>query len=417
MTASTSGAQTGSPIGRLPIVGRTSATAATPAANTGFARSAWLVRLLPWVCFLGLTWAAALIALAIASDEYGLSTENHDIELARPWAALLVPCAVIALAVRAYGFRKRSPQLLVSRAEQVLAGRRGWRAWLRPLVDAMRATALLFLAVALTGPQSVEAKSRTEVEGIDIMLVLDLSGSMEASDIEPNRHRAMLAVVEEFVDRRPNDRIGIVGFAKDAYTVLPLTTDHDAITGTVRELELGVIDSEGTAIGNALGVAINRLHPELRDHKVSPDRTKTKIIILLTDGDSNAGNVSPDGAASWAEALGTKIFTVLMGESASTRKSSGLDQFGRAIWGGANHPINPELLKRIAERSKGEAFSATDRRSLHESFHQILNRLEKSVISDAGRVHTDLFAAFAWPGLILLIIELLLGTLVLRRWP
>jgi Ca-activated chloride channel family protein len=199
-----------------------------------------------------------------------------------------------------------------------------------------------------------------------------------------------------------------VVFGRDAYTLLPLTTDHEALRGMISRLELGVIDGRGTAIGNAIGMALNRLRKS---------DAKSRVMILLTDGESNSGNVSPLQAADFAKALNVKIYTVLMGEADDAPVQMGKDLFGRALFDKGAFPINPELLDKVAAQTGGQSFRAADRAGLEKSFHSILDQLEKSQIEDAGRVYGELFGAFLGPALALLLLELLVGSLVLRRWP
>jgi Ca-activated chloride channel family protein len=285
--------------------------------------------------------------------------------------------------------------------------------WLSALLTGLRVTAVLLLAIALLGPQIFHARATTEIEGIDIVLALDLSLSMQAADIKPDRFRATQHVVDDFIARRPNDRVGAVIFGRDAYTLLPLTTDHQALRTVIGELQTPnandmFIDGRGTAIGNAIGVSLNRLRQST---------AKSKVVILATDGDSNSGNISPESAAEFASALGVKIYTILMGRTDDAPVQMGRDLFGRAIFDRGNFPIDPELLKRVSAQSGGQAFQVADRESLEQSFHAILDKLEKSQIEDAGRVYGELFAIFVAPALVLLVLELLLGALVLRRWP
>ena len=173
-------------------------------------------------------------------------------------------------------------------------------------------------------------------------------------------------------------------------------------------LQLEMIDGKGTAIGNAIGVSLNRLRKS---------DAKSRIVILLTDGESNSGNVSPMQAAEFASALGVKVYTILMGRSDDAPVQSGVDLFGNPIFDRGNYPINPELLKAVAERTSGQAFHVQDREELNKSFHVILDQLEKSDIEDAGRVYGELFPALLAPALLLLVLELSLSALVLRRWP
>jgi Ca-activated chloride channel family protein len=197
-------------------------------------------------------------------------------------------------------------------------------------------------------------------------------------------------------------------FGRDAHTLLPLTTDHEALRSMIAELELGVIEGRGTAIGNGIGTALNRLRRS---------DAKSKVVILLTDGDSNSGNVSPLQAADFAKALGVKVYTVLMGRTDNAPVQSGLDLFGRPLFDRGNFPVNPELLKQVAAQTGGEAFQVADRAALERSFHVILDHLERSQIEDAGRVYGELFPAFLAPALAFLLLEILLASLVQRRWP
>ncbi len=258
------------------------------------------------------------------------------------------------------------------------------------------------------GPQSIHARDSADVEGIDIILVMDMSLSMEAADIEPNRFDASKDVMQDFLGRRPNDRIGAVVFGREAYTLMPLTTDKEALRTVIRELQLQLIDGRGTAIGNAIGTALNRLRRST---------AKSKVVILVTDGASNAGNIQPEEAAELAATMEVKVFPVLMGQSDDAPVQRGTDLFGRPIMDVNNFPVNADLLQRVADRTGGEFFSVGDRDALERSFHRILDELEKTEMEDAGKVYAELFGAFVWPAMVLLFLELLLGVFVTRRWP
>ncbi|RLB56239.1 MAG: VWA domain-containing protein [Deltaproteobacteria bacterium] len=326
----------------------------------------------------------------------------------RPWAGLLIPAALVVLIARGYLQRFAAPRLLVSRGHTLAKGPRGRRVWAQDSTVGMRVTATALLAFALMGPQSIHARDRAELEGIDIVLTLDASLSMQAADVQPNRFAATQAVVDDFIRRRPNDRIGAVIFGRDAYTLLPLTTDKEALRTMIMELTLGMIDGRGTAIGNAVATALNRL----RDSEA-----ESKVIILLTDGDSNSGNVSPDQAAEFASVMGVKVFTILMGQSDEARVQRGTGFGGRPIFDVGNFPVNPELLRDMAEHSGGEFYHVTNRQGLERTFHAILDTLEKSELEDLGRVYGEIFPAFLWPAFFLLALELFAGAILLRRWP
>ncbi|HJL14667.1 MAG TPA: VWA domain-containing protein [Sandaracinaceae bacterium LLY-WYZ-13_1] len=355
---------------------------------------------------------------------YEVPIADGSFRFEREWAWLLLPAGLLALIARGWINQRRAPRMKLSRVHDLaVSGRRGWRTYLRHAPTGARVVALTLFALALMGPQSIHARDTAEVEGIDIVLTLDLSLSMQAADIRPNRFEATKEVVDDFVRRRPNDRMGAVVFGRDAYTLMPLTTDKQALRSAIDELELGMIDGRGTAIGNAVGTSLNRL----RDSEAA-----SRVIILLTDGDSNSGNVSPEQAAEIARTLphplgnegpngedrqGVKIYTILMGRSDDASVQQGTDMLGRPVWDRGNFPINPELLERMAETTGGEYFQVSDREGLERSFHTILDRLERSEIEDPGRVYGELFPAFVWPALALLLFEVLVGTFLLRRWP
>jgi Ca-activated chloride channel family protein len=348
-----------------------------------------------------------LVLWAIGSV-YEVPLRPESFRFERPFALLLLPAAVLVLAARAYIQRDAAPRLLVSRGVEIARSRQGFRIWAKDSTTGLRVTAVGLMALALMGPQSIHARDRAELEGIDIVLTLDASLSMQAGDIQPNRFEATKTVVDDFIRRRPNDRMAAVIFGRDAYTLLPLTTDKEALRTMIRELELGLIDGRGTAIGNAVGTALNRLRTS---------NAKSKVVILLTDGDSNSGNVSPEQAAELATVMHVKVYTILMGESDQARVQRGFGFGGRPLIDIGNFPVNPELLQSMAEQTGGEYFAVSDRQSLERSFHTILDRLEKSEIEDLGQTYGELFPAFLWPALALLALELLLGTLVFRRWP
>jgi Ca-activated chloride channel family protein len=340
-------------------------------------------------------------------SRYQILITDEQLRLERPWAALLLLGVPLVWLSSVWVQRLSRPRLLFSRGAAFGTGKNGWRNRLVDVPSALRSAALALLVVGLTGPQSIHARDTAEVRGIDIILTLDMSGSMEAADIRPTRFRATKAVVLEFLDRRPNDRIGAVVFGVDAYTLLPLTTDRQALETALAGLQLDQIDGRGTAIGNAVGVSLNRL---------KRSRAKSKVIILLTDGESNAGNVSPSQAAELASAMGVKIYPILMGVSDTAPVQTGTGIFGRALFGTASYPVNPDLLEEMAQTTGGELFLVSDREALEQSFHKILDELEKTDIEDAGRVYTELFPAFVGPALVFLLIELLV-VLWLRRWP
>ncbi|HEX4352248.1 MAG TPA: VWA domain-containing protein, partial [Polyangiales bacterium] len=185
---------------------------------------------------------AALLVSTLIEQVYEVPLTSHSFRFERPLAAALLAAGLLVLLARGYLQRRRRPRLQVSRAFDLSALPEGPRVWLEPILTGARVVSVLLMALCLMGPQSIHARDTTDVQGIDIVLTMDLSLSMQAADIKPNRFAAAQAVVDEFILRRPNDRIGAVIFGRDAHTLLPLTTDHEALRGMIGELELGVIE-------------------------------------------------------------------------------------------------------------------------------------------------------------------------------
>ncbi len=372
--------------------------------------------------YLGVLTGALCACLVMLKGTLGVWPRADNFRFEQPWMALLFlgPLVLLFRSFRPGGARweqrlstaDRSttdrPRVPFPKAALVAAAPRTWRNRISRVPGALRFSALALGVLALMGPQSVHVAGRTQTQGIDIVVVMDVSLSMQAADIRPNRFVATQVVVQDFVARRPNDRVGVVVFGRDAYTLLPLTTDKQSIGNAIRDLRLGQVDGRGTAIGNAVATGLNRLRQS---------DAKSRVLILLTDGDSNSGNLSPLQATEFAETLDVQVYPVLMGRSGDSPVQKGTDLFGRPIWDTGNFPINPELLQEMADRTGGSYFEAVDRKGLEDSFHGILNALEKSDIEDGGMLYGELFATFLWIGLVLLLLEVLLRTGLLRRWP
>ncbi|MFH1768524.1 MAG: VWA domain-containing protein [Candidatus Omnitrophota bacterium] len=275
----------------------------------------------------------------------------------------------------------------------------------------LRLSALLFLAVALARPQSVLEESRIETEGIDIVLALDVSTSMLAEDFKlsgsrVNRLEAVKNVVSNFIKGRQNDRIGLVAFAARAYTVSPLTLDSSWLLQNLERVKIGMIE-DGTAVGLGLSSSLNRL---------KDTRAKSKIVVLLTDGRNNAGDISPSLAAETASALGIKVYTIGAGTKGLAPYPA-RDFFGNKIYQSVKIEIDEESLIAIAVKTGGRYFRATDTESLREIYSEI-DRMEKTPIREQGYMkYKELFPLFLTAALLFLLGEIVLSNTWLRRIP
>lgn len=333
--------------------------------------------------------AALALLLVLGGLAWHQGSGLRHVLWARPWWLLAALLPLLAVVLRAL-LAPRAPTLRYSRTRSLQRLSGSWAARLVHLPDGLRLAAALLLVVALARPQSTRGHDRIQHEGIDIVIVLDLSDSMETPDMVPNRLGAAQAVIDDFIRRRPRDRIGLVVFGSTASTVAPLTMDHGVLRTLMRRLRLGVMEGNTTAIGAGLGMALNRLDESDAD---------TKVIVLLTDGVHNADGLDPDTAASEASARGVSVYTVLIGRH-------GLDQGS----------IDPGRLERIASITGGFAYTAADRETLRGSFQDLLDKLERSSI-EGEPVRPELFQLLLWPALLLLLLDVGLRTTRLRRFP
>ncbi len=332
-----------------------------------------------------------------------------DLRFADPlWLGLL---ALVPLVALWRGRTGRAGAVLFPTAERVraVAGRRRTRpgAWL----GALRVLSVLFLVIALARPKRVEATSEVEASGIDVMLVVDVSGSMEALDFhlagEPaNRLEVAKSVIGRFIEARPGDRMGLVAFAGRPYLVSPLTLDHDWLRKNLERTEIGLVE-DGTAIGSALATGVQRLRGS---------DGRSRIVVLLTDGVNNAGRIAPETAAEAARALGVRVYTIAAGTEGEAPVPV-TDATGRRRIVMSQVDVDEETLLRVADETGGKFFRATDTDSLERIYTEI-DRLEKSP-ARASRYEKreDLFAFALVPGLALLLLEGTLARTRFRRLP
>jgi len=329
------------------------------------------------------------------------------VRLANPWFLVLLLLLPLLLG----GRRRREaavryPSLTVLRA--IAPSGAGGR---RALLGVLRALALILLIVALARPQLGSAETRVHREGVDVILAVDVSGSMLAEDFTLGNGRAsridvVKSVVKEFVAARPEDRIGLVLFAARPYTQCPLTLDHGWLLQNLDQAKVGMIE-DGTAIGSALATAVNRLRPST---------AHSKFVVLLTDGQNNAGRITPQTAAEAAAAIGVKVYTV----GAGTRGLAPYptqDFFGNKVYRPMQVDIDEDVLKKIAATTNGRYFRATDTASLRDVYKEI-DRAEKTAFEAPEFLdYRELYPWLAWPALALVLVEIVLAETRLRRLP
>ena len=324
------------------------------------------------------------------------------------YPALLWLLAVPLLLLALYVYKElaeRRPHLRVSTAAPWLSGGGSALAWLRHLPALLRTAALCLIVVALARPRSSTEVEKVDAEGIDIVLAMDVSTSMLARDFTPDRISAAKDIAIQFISQRPSDRMGIVVFAGESYTQCPLTTDRATLINLMKEIETGLID-DGTAIGNGLATAVARL---------KDSDAKSKVVILLTDGMNNSGEVAPLMAAEIAKTYDIRVYTIGVGAMGEAPYPF-MTPWGVQIQN-VKVEIDEDLLKQIATETGGKYFRATNNTKLMEIYSEI-NQMEKTRTTvDSFPVYSELFMRFALIALLALLAELLLRFVILRRIP
>ncbi|CCY10595.1 MULTISPECIES: VWA domain-containing protein [environmental samples] len=323
---------------------------------------------------------------------------------AHPYFFLLL--LLVPLAIWLYLWREKRPATFTLSTIGAFRGRMvSWRTRLCWLPFALALLAFISGVVALARPQSSNAYSTESTEGINIVLALDISGSMLAKDLQPNRFEAAKSVAGEFVSSRPYDNIGLVVFAGESYTQCPLTTDHAVLLNMINGVEMGLVN-DGTAIGSGLATAVNRLK-EIKEG--------SKVVILLTDGTNNSGTIAPVTAAEIAASFGIRVYTIgvgTMGEALYPIQTYlGVEYVSMPV------EIDEASLKQIASATGGQYFRATDNNSLHKIYEEI-DQLEKVKLKvESFTQKEELFPPYLWAALILLFAALLLRSTLFRRMP
>ena len=318
------------------------------------------------------------------------------------WLVVLVPMVAYYL----YRTLQGRAAIRVSTTGGVERLRHTYRYWLRHAPFVLRCGAVALLIVAMARPQSAEDHRQVDAEGIDIVMALDISGSMLARDFTPDRLTAAKEIGAKFILDRPTDRIGLVVFAGEAFTQSPFTTDHVSLVNLLHQIESGMI-ADGTAVGNGLATAVNRLK-----ESDSPSR----VVILLTDGVNNSGQIDPITAAQIAQDYGIRVYTIGVG-SEGVAPTPSLNAWGGISFVQAKVEIDEEMLRRIAEQTGGRYFRATDNTKLAEIYAEI-NRLEKTKVEIENFVkYSEVYHPWLLLALALLLLEILSRYIFLRQIP
>jgi len=321
------------------------------------------------------------------------------------WLFLVLPIAI------AWLFFKRKQQSATLKISSIggFKTSKSILAKLKPYLNVLRIIALSSLIIALARPRTVDISNQTKTtKGIDIVMAIDLSSSMLAKDLRPNRMEALKQVASNFVDARPNDRIGVVVYAAEAYTKTPVTSDKAIVKEAIRDIKYDKVLQDGTGIGMGLTTAVNRL---------KESKAKSKIIILLTDGVNNAGFIEPETASEIAKEYGIKVYTIGLGSNGMAEFPYAYAPNGRDfLYKMMPVEIDQELMKTIARNTGGKYFRAYSNSKL-ESVYNEINKLETTEIEELKFYDYDeKFRPFVWIAGILLLLEIVLRNTIFRSF-
>jgi len=321
------------------------------------------------------------------------------------WLLLIIPIAVFWHFVT---IKQQHPAIKISTTEGFSIPK-SWVMKCRPFLFLLKLVVLGFVIIALARPRNTQKSSYTASKnGIDMVIATDVSGSMLATDFKPNRLEALKKVAESFIEKRTNDRIGLVVYAGESYTKTPVTSDKTMLLNALREVQYnGLVLQDGTAIGIGLGTAINR---------IKNSKAKSKIIILLTDGVNNVGSLDPISAAEIAKDYGIKVYTVGVGTNGMANFPVAKDSNGNIVFQPQKVEIDEKILQEIAAITKGKYFRATDNNKL-EAIYDEIDGLEKSKISENRLMLFDeQFRIWLLLGLLVLVLEMILSRTLFKSF-
>jgi len=330
---------------------------------------------------------------------------RYHILFAHPWFLLLLLLLPLLIWYFFYQEKRRAVVFRISTTEGLRHIKPSWKVRWRPLLQVLRSIAFVAFVIALARPQKTNVSETIDSEGIDIVLSMDISGSMLAEDFKPDRLEAAKANALKFIDARPTDRIGLVIFSGESFTQCPITIDHSVLKEQLSQIKSGMLQ-DGTAIGDGLATAVDRL----RDAK-----GKSRVVILMTDGVNNVGKIGPELALEIAKAYKVRVYTIGVGTEGEAlspvQTPFGIRKQMVPV------QIDEELLKKIAKQTGGNYYRATSNSKL-ESIYKEIDKLEKtSVEVNAYKHYGELFFWFAFTGVAALVVELALSFTVFRRLP
>lgn len=329
----------------------------------------------------------------------------NDVVFLYPWVLFFLLIIPILTLIYCYRIRKKQTSIKISDSKIFEESGSSLRVKLFHLPFALKMLSLLLLIIALARPQSFSSGTNVNTEGIDIAIVLDISGSMLAEDFKPNRSEAAKKITDKFIEGRVSDRIGLVIFSRVAFTQCPLTIDYSVLRNLLKDIKSGMLD-DGTAIGNAIANGVNRL---------KNSDAKSKVIILLTDGVNNAGEIDPLSASEIAKAYGVRIYSIGVG-------TRGEAPYPVQTPFGTRYQMVPveidePLLKKISENTGGKYFRATNNKALEE-IYQIIDKMEKSKVEITSyRTAAELYSNLMLPAIILFLLDFLLSKTIFRKLP
>ncbi len=320
------------------------------------------------------------------------------------WLLLLLPALILLY----YWKRNHQTATLTISSLEGFKTSKNWLAKIRPVLFFLRLIALVLIITAMARPRTVDESTRVKTtKGIDIVIAIDVSASMLARDLKPNRLEALKNVASQFIQARPNDRLALVEYAGESYTKTPLTSDKNIVLTSLKAIKYNTIIEGGTAIGMGLATSVNRL---------KESRAKGKVIILLTDGVNNSGFIDPKIASELAVEFGIKVYTIGLGSNGMALSPIGIKPNGSFQYGNVQVEIDEELLKQIAETTGGKYFRATSNTKLEQIYEEI-NKLEKTEIEETKfKSYNELFRPLVLVAFGLLLFELLLRYTVFRSF-